>query len=98
MDPVSALGIAAAVFQFIQFGSNVVSQARQVYTSTDGALLERIECEAASKRLLELSDQVKLSIREPEGTRDQPVQPRFQPLQAICDGCMDVSNELQVIL
>jgi len=36
MDPISALSIAAAVVQFIQFASSVASQAYAIYKSPEG--------------------------------------------------------------
>jgi hypothetical protein len=38
LDPVSALGIAGNILQFINFASKVLSKGTQYYKSTDGAL------------------------------------------------------------
>ncbi|PVH84734.1 hypothetical protein DL98DRAFT_584281 [Cadophora sp. DSE1049] len=51
MEAFAALGLAAAVIQFVDFSSKLVSKGQQLYHSTDGALLENTEMEEASKRL-----------------------------------------------
>lgn len=51
MDPLSALSVAAAVVQFVDYGTRLVSKTRELYKSTQGALTTNIELEAASKRV-----------------------------------------------
>lgn len=46
LDPVSALGIAANVLQFVDVASKVVSRSTQYYKSFDGSLLEYAELAA----------------------------------------------------
>jgi hypothetical protein len=84
MDPVTALGIAAAVAQFIQFGSSLASQASRIYRSSDGALLENIECESQSRRLKDLCEGMRNSSGE--------------ALKEVCEGCLEVAGELQELL
>lgn len=40
MDPLSSLGVAGNVIQFIDFGIKLVSRFKQIYRSADGALQE----------------------------------------------------------
>jgi hypothetical protein len=91
MDPVTALSVASSVVQFIQFGFSLASQASRIYKSTEGALPEHIESENAIKRLVEVSDKIRLSMHE-HGTSNSPA------LEAICNGCMEVSGDLQKLL
>lgn len=84
MDPVTALGVAAAVVQFIQFGSSLASQASRIYRSSDGALLENIECESESRRLKELCEVIKNSSGE--------------AFKEVCEGCLEVAGELLELL
>jgi hypothetical protein len=97
MDPVTAIGLASSVVQFIQFGSSLASQANRIYKSTEGQLPEHIECSDSSKRLEELSDKVRSSMQKAmsEGGR---LSASDEALQDICDGCIEVSGELQKIL
>jgi hypothetical protein len=84
MDPVSALSVASALVQFIQVGSSLASQASRIYRSSDGALLENIECESESQRLKELCERIKSSSGE--------------ALKQVCEGCFEVAEELQELL
>jgi hypothetical protein len=96
MDPVSALSIAAAVVQFIQFGSSLTSKATQIYKSAEGALAEHIECDKATARLTELSGKVKDSLRMVKGLGC--LQEDATAIEVICNGCVEVSQELQSVL
>ncbi|CAM1506089.1 Fc.00g057300.m01.CDS01 [Cosmosporella sp. VM-42] len=58
MDPLSALGIAAAVVQFLDFGSKLVTKSTEIYNSAEGSLLENQNLEAIASNMLELSKQL----------------------------------------
>ena len=90
MDPLSALGVAASVMQFVQFGSSLVSRSRQIYTQ--GALLDHAECGRATSRLQELAEQLIAHFNELEslGTLSSD----SKALQAICARCLELSTEL----
>jgi len=64
MDPLSALGVAASVAQFVQFASSLVSKSREIYVH--GASLDHVECESATKRLVELTANIRTSSKELE--------------------------------
>lgn len=90
MDPLSALGVAASVLQFVQFGSSLVSKSRQLYTQ--GALLDHVECGEATSRLQGLAGQLGAHLNELEslGTLSSD----SKALQAICGHCLELSTEL----
>lgn len=56
MDPLTALGLASNVVQFIDFGLKVISKARQLGESVDGTLKENSEIEDVTRRFIELLD------------------------------------------
>jgi hypothetical protein len=64
MDPFSALSIGTSVAQFVEFGCNLVSETIQIYKSLDGATVSQVETSLAAKRLLELSERMKSSLRD----------------------------------
>jgi len=64
MDPVTAMGCAASVIQFVQFGSKLISESREIYRSTDGALDKNLALEQIAKNLSELNAALRLD-REP---------------------------------
>jgi hypothetical protein len=45
MDPITALGVAGNIVQFIDFGLKATSKAREIHQSTDGALVENVDLE-----------------------------------------------------
>jgi hypothetical protein len=86
MDPLSALGVAASIVQFIQFGSSITSQALEIYKSSEGSSADNFECENASKRLRELCNRLK-------NTGCYGI-----ALKKICEGCLEVAEELETLL
>jgi hypothetical protein len=90
MDGLPALGVAVSVVQFLQFGCSLVAKSRQFYTQ--GALLKDVEREHASKRLGELTGQLRASLKnlETPGSLSSDV----QALETICGNCMNLSAEL----
>jgi hypothetical protein len=58
MDPLSALTVACAVIQFVEFGSKLVGTGLEVYKSTDGAPEEVIEIEALAAHAEQLSQKL----------------------------------------
>jgi len=56
----SALGIAAAVAQFLQFAGSLVSETQEIYAK--GSLVDHIECENAAKRLDSLAKEITSSL------------------------------------
>ncbi|KAK6373655.1 hypothetical protein LTS17_008148 [Exophiala oligosperma] len=58
LDPVSALGTAAAIIQFLDFGGRLLSKQREIAQSTRGTLIEHEELVAVTRRLDELNGQI----------------------------------------
>jgi len=90
MDPLSALGIAAAVAQFLQFAGSLVSGSQQIYAA--GALVDHIECENATKRLDSLAKEIHSSLGDlgSLGTLSNDA----EALRVICVRCSKLSDEL----
>ena len=63
MEPFSALAIACAVIQFVEFGSKLVGTGLEVYKSTEGAPEEAVEIEALAAHAEQLSKQLASSGR-----------------------------------
>jgi hypothetical protein len=88
MDPLSALSVAASVVQFVDFGTKIVSKGRKLYKYTDGALIEHAQVKEASGCLRTLSQSLRLL--PPVGSLSQS----DEALVSICDGCVEVVDEL----
>lgn len=55
IDPFTALGVASAAAQFIDFGVKLVAKTREVYKSTNGMLKEAAELKDTNAAFLDLS-------------------------------------------
>lgn len=91
MDPVSALGIAAAVVQFADFGSRFIKSAHELYKSPTGQAPEYINLSNVSKNLLHLADTVKAKLDKYEG-------PTVASFDYVYRECKSTNDELQRIL
>jgi hypothetical protein len=95
MDPLSALSVAAAVVQFVDYSTRVVAKGSKLYKSAEGALSENIELQTASTRLQRLSGALQDSLRlGQQGLQKGPLGENDQALEDICEACVKVSKEL----
>ncbi|KAL5043036.1 hypothetical protein BDW71DRAFT_210634 [Aspergillus fruticulosus] len=90
MDGWSALGAAAAIAQFIDFGCRLVSLALKTQKSTDGLTEQLREVRSVIERLQGLVDRLTgPDASEAEnGIKDNPA------IQSICDECRCIGTEL----
>ena len=58
LDPLTAISLASAIVQFVDFGSKVVRGACEIYNSTDGALQENADLEDKTLRISQLNDKI----------------------------------------
>ena len=88
IDPLSAVGIAAAVLQFVDFSTKLIGKTREITGSSTGALAEHVELAVASQRLKKLNDGLSSSISK------FAVQRKLSEAEA---ALRDVSVECQII-
>jgi len=62
IDPLSALGLAANVVQFIEFTANLISKGHQIHRAADGSLVENLELEAITHHIRRLNDDILASV------------------------------------
>jgi hypothetical protein len=91
MDPITALGVAGNVLQIVQVAGSIVSKAYRIYKSSDGALVENLDVEAAASGLRGLTWRLDLSLR---GETSTCLAENEQLLSEVCWKCMETSNEL----
>lgn len=104
MDPFSALSVAAAVVQFLDFGCQVVSKAKAINRSVDGISIDHAQSEAAAKRLAKLAEGMRSSLQL-ESTASSSsgngfvlvsrhTLPEDEAIKILCTSCVDLSQEL----
>lgn len=59
MDPLTALGLASNIVQFVDFASKLISQSHEIYRSADGALEDNVALEHVAKNLSRLGGELK---------------------------------------
>lgn len=89
LDPITALGAAGNVCQFVDFGFKVTSKATEIYKSIDGTLPENIDIETWTEDLTQVTTKLESSSAMPTG---------IDSLDDICKRCTSAANELLVVL
>lgn len=92
LDPLSALGVAASVVQFIEFGAKLISKNRELSRSSTGALVEHGEMIAASNRLKELDDGLLKSLAV-LAAKNKKLTESEAALRDISQECRDMAAE-----
>lgn len=95
MDAVTALSLASTLMQFVEYGSKLLSQAPQSYTSAYGTLSNTIDAEVLVVDLLSLNQTLKKQA-PPKYTPRNNAQgaDNAKALEALYERCMDVSQSL----
>jgi hypothetical protein len=93
MDPVTALGVAAATVQFISFAGDVISKSRELYLSADGTLVTQTELDTIAKSLVRLCAPIK--HWDPARGKRWRLNSTELELKGICQGCVREAESLQ---
>lgn len=92
MDPLNAISLAAAVIQFIDFGSRLLSEAAELYRSTTGQTGQKLDISRIESDLSTLNNEVEsksTSIGTPTCGSSEEIFVR------LCGSCQDIANELR---
>jgi hypothetical protein len=87
MDPITAVSLAGTVIQFVDFTSKLVSKSTELYRSGRGVLAENADIETTTADLTKLNGRLKQTTAV--GDSD---------LQALCQACGDVAEQLLAAL
>ena len=93
LDPLTAIGLAGNIVQFIDFSLTIVSKASEIRQSADGVPRENRDLEIVTKDLVAITARLKNSVRQaPRGAVDlTQEQCRLDDLRR---HCADVAGEL----
>lgn len=102
MDPLSALSIAAAVVQFVDFGQRLLSETWRIYRGNSGQSLELQDLSAVSNDLARFSAAVRdaLGKQQPGVTADggSVSHEADEMLRRVCGECDALGSEIQQLL
>lgn len=96
LDPLSALGVAAAVVQFVQFGSDIVGSGLSLYKSRDGALDENIRHESISAHLKHLAAQFAGESSSTPGIQDKKLWVLACDCESLCGEMLELLDSLKI--
>lgn len=105
MDPLSALGIAAGVIQFVQFSSAILNSAAKIYQSSQGVSHQSQHLTEIYSKLSHLSSSLKTKVFLDESTPNTSdfVQGCSSAIiqlgigcSADCDKLLDIVSKLQL--
>lgn len=94
MDPMTALSIAAATVQFVDFGTSLLSSARGVYKSASGQPQDVVQLTSLVDDLSKFSQSIQEVFHKAKST--QMSYDRFEEsLFRVCAECLQTCSEIQ---
>jgi hypothetical protein len=91
MDPISAVGIAAAVLQFVEFGASLLSETYRVYRSPSGRTANEVTLSAIASDLSVMMAEIKNMTEVGNSYRS----PALNQLLQLCKDCEQMVLPLQ---
>ena len=85
LDPINAISLASSIVQFVQFGTKLVLEGRELYQSNDGALARNSELEAIVKDINQRSE---ILINTPQRSEDEVA------MQKLAESSKKIADEL----
>ena len=64
MDPLSAVGVAGTIVQFVTFASTLISKSTEIYNSASGSSTEVLDLHHVSQHLQQLSNKLTVASSE----------------------------------
>lgn len=95
MEPLTALGLAGNVVQFIDFGCKLIAKARDVHR--DGSVVEHDDMLVVNDDLRRYTTKLRDTMR-PTGTLQLALSEDDTSFLDICDGCLRVARDLEQAL
>jgi hypothetical protein len=92
MDPISALGLAGNIVQFLDFGCKLFSKAKDIHRN--GSIVEHTDMLAVTDDLRRYTRKLHKGLR-PTGTLQLALSEDDTAFLDICDGCLKVAEELE---
>jgi len=92
MDPFTALGLAAAVVQFVDFGIEIFHKSNEILTSATGGSVDNTSIIDTTRDLQFLLEKIKES--QPKIPRSTILPPDQASLNDLVDNCNDIGDDL----
>ena len=92
MEPLSAISLASNIISFLDFGLNIFSTSKALYSSHHGATDEQVDLQATVEDLKEMAESLATSSPALQGSRRPS--PEQVKLEALAQKCRAVAQEL----
>lgn len=94
LDPLSALSLAAAIVQFVDYTTKIVLGAAEIHASATGSLDKNVELSSITIDLSDISDKLVIDDRNQSNTYSNDE----RALSSLAMQCRDVANKLLTTL
>lgn len=97
LDPVSAVGLAGSVVQFVSFTTGLLSKGNEIYHSADGAVIENLELEMITRNLAGLLSQLSTPLKDDpseDSSTDSATEMDSLRLKDLSDSCGSAARDL----
>ena len=95
MDPVSALGVAAAVVQFVDFGNRVLSKTSNAYKSARSG---HLDLEIVTKDMIKVTKKLDEGLQAGSLAKRAQLSTEERELQQLCQECNHIASQLSKAL
>jgi hypothetical protein len=94
MEPITALGLAANVCQFVEFAAKIVSKGQKLRNAPEGLLIEHANIYSATRRVIELNNRLVASAKEHSEHTGVLGNPADDQIQRACKEINQVAADL----
>jgi hypothetical protein len=91
MDPFAAIGLAGTIVQFVDFGSKIILEGRELFKS--GSLKLNEQAEVVAKDLLDFSTKLQRVPPDPNAAPGPPTENELA-LRKLCEECNDIAKQI----
>ena len=88
MDPLSAVGVAGTIVQFVTFASTLISKSTEIYNSASGSSTEVLDLHHVSQHLQQLSNKLTVASSEEVSV--------FRAAKQDCEKVSDLVEQLKL--
>lgn len=102
MEPLTALSVASSVIQFVDFGSKLLANGRQLYRSAEGVLTENVDLELVASDLHNLTMGLKRKLPKNRALgrpgKARQLNDDDEALDRLCERCVEIAETLMKLL
>jgi hypothetical protein len=92
LDPMTTLSLAGNIVQFVDFSCTVISRAKELSNSVQGATQDTLNYEIVTRDLLKVSENLKGGVAT--SSVDSSKNEADQALEEVCNGCIFLSEKM----